>query len=138
MSVTSKKPNVPFFISFSRYTVSAATATATDFSTLLIGKELFGLDPVTATFIGACCGAIVAFVLGRNWTFFNKEGRVSKQGIRFLLVVGGSILLNTFGEYIFTEVWVLSHYMIARVVTAILVGVTYNFPMQRYFVFNDK
>ena len=138
MRITSKKPNVPFFVSFSRYTVSATSATATDFTTLLIGKEIFGLDPVTATFIGACLGAAVAFILGRNWTFFNKEGKVSKQGFRFLLVVGGSILLNTFGEYVFTEIWVLPHYMIARVITAISVGVMYNFPMQRYFVFNDK
>lgn len=138
MITAKKKPNVPFFKSFSRYTVSAATATASDFMTLIMLKEYVGLDPVTATFIGACCGATVAFFLGRNWTFLNKEGRMTVQGIRFVLVVAGSILLNTFGEYLLTEVWIVGHYMLARIITAVSVGLFYNFPMQRYFVFNDQ
>jgi len=60
---------------------------------------------------------------------------MSAQGVRFFLVVCGSILLNTFGEYFFTEMIHIGHYMLARVVTAITVGLCYNFPMQRYFVF---
>lgn len=127
--------NVPFMTSLLRYNVSAGLATATDFSTLLVCKELVGLNPVLGTFIGAIAGATVAFFLGRNWTFFNKDGRMSSQGMKFVLVVIGSIILNTFGEYLLTEVIVVGHYMLARVLTAITVGVTYNFPMQRYFVF---
>jgi len=121
-------PNVPLITSFLRYNVSAGTATATDFSTLLFCKEVLGMSPVLGTFIGAICGATVAFFLGRNWTFLNKEGRMSAQGVRFFLVVCGSILLNTFGEYFFTEMIHIGHYMIT-------VGLCYNFPMQRYFVF---
>ena len=137
MIFSGRKPNVPLFTSFSRYIVSATAATLTDFSVLYCLKEFAGLRPVTATFIGACCGATVAFLLGRNWTFLNKEGQVSKQGLKFLFVVAGSILLNTFGEYLLTEVWPFTHYMIARVIVAISVGLSWNFPMQRYFVFND-
>ena len=110
-------------------------ATGTDYSVLLILKELFGVYYVLATFIGACCGATVAFFLGRNWTFFNKEGKISTQSIKFILVVCGSILLNTFGEYFFTDILKIGHYMFARVVTSVTVGLCYNFPMQRYFVF---
>ena len=129
------KPNVPFLTSLLRYNVSAGTATGTDFLTLLFCKEVLGVYYVLATFIGACFGATVAFFLGRNWTFFNKEGHISSQSIKFLVVVGGSILLNTFGEYFFTDIVQIGHYMFARVVTAVTVGITYNFPMQRYFVF---
>lgn len=135
MASGKSKQNVPFFTSLLRYNLSAGTATATDFSTLLFCKEILGLDPVLGTFIGALFGATVAFFLGRNWTFLNTEGKMSKQSMRFILVVSGSILLNTFGEYIFTEVIEVGHYMLARVITAILVGISYNFPMQRYFVF---
>ena len=138
MIFSGRKPNVPLFKSFSRYTVSASVATLTDFSVLYCLKEFLGLRPFVATFIGACCGAIVAFLLGRNWTFLNREGKVSRQGAKFFLVVIGSILLNTFGEYLLTEVWPLSHYMIARVIVAVTVGLSWNFPMQRYFVFNDE
>ena len=133
--ITAKKPNVPLFISFVRYIFSAGAATMTDFSVLAFFKEIVGLNPVPATFIGACCGATVAFLLGRNWTFLSKDGAVSSQGIKFFFVVIGSILLNTFGEYIFTEVIHIGHYMIARIITAMLVGIGYNFPLQRYFVF---
>ena len=126
---------VSLLTSLMRYNVSAGLATATDFTTLLVCKELIGINPVLGTFISAIAGAIVAFFLGRNWTFFNKDGSMSSQGIKFILVVGGSILLNTFGEYLLTEVFIVGHYMIARVITAISVGITYNFPMQRYFVF---
>ena len=129
------KPRVPLITSFLRYNVSAGMATATDFLTLLFFKEVLGVYYVLATFIGACCGATVAFFLGRNWTFLNKEGKISSQGAKFIFVVCGSILLNTFGEYFFTDVLKIGHYMFARVVTAITVGLSYNFPMQRYFVF---
>ena len=135
MSYGKRKQSVPLITSFLRYNVSAGTATATDFLTLLFLKEVLGVYYVLATFIGACCGATVAFFLGRNWTFLNKEGKISSQGIKFLFVVAGSILLNTFGEYFFTDIAKIGHYMFARVVTAIIVGVSYNFPMQRYFVF---
>lgn len=128
-------PNVPIVTSFLRYNVSAGLATATDYSVLLLLKEIFGIYYVTATFFGAVCGATVAFFLGRNWTFFNKEGKISSQGMKFFFVVCGSIILNTFGEYFYTDIIQVGHYMLARVITSITVGLAYNFPMQRYFVF---
>jgi len=135
MSFGSFKPKVPFLTSLLRYNVSAATATVTDYTVLAICTELFGLNPVISTFIGAIAGGTVAFLLGRNWTFLNKEGKVSSQGIKFLIVVGGSILLNTFGMYLATNYLSLGHYMLARILVSITIGVCYNFPMQRYFVF---
>lgn len=135
MASGSFKPRVPFITSLLRYNVSAASATATDYGVLAFCKEILGLDPVLSTFIGALAGGTVAFLLGRNWTFLNKEGKVSSQGIKFILVVGGSILLNTFGMYIATHYMSFSHYMIARVIVSVTIGICYNFPMQRYFVF---
>jgi Predicted membrane protein len=129
------RSKVPLITSLLRYNVSATAATATDFSVLFISKEFFGLQPWLGTFIGACCGATVAFILGRNWTFLNKEGKISDQGVRFAVVAIGSILLNTFGEYMLTEIYPTGHYMISRVIVAICIGLSYNFPMQRYFVF---
>lgn len=135
MASGSFKPRVPFITSLLRYNVSAASATATDYGVLAFSKEILGLDPVLSTFIGALSGGMVAFLLGRNWTFLNKEGKVSSQGIKFILVVGGSILLNTFGMYIATHYMSFGHYMIARILVSVTIGICYNFPMQRYFVF---
>lgn len=126
---------VPLITSFLRYNVSACTASICDFLMLIFFTEIIGIYYVIATFIGAVTGASVAFILGRNWTFFSKEGRVSSQGFRFFLVVSGSILINTIGVYFFTDVLLVPHYTISKVMVAVLVGIFYNFPMQRYFVF---
>ena len=135
MITTQTRAQIPLWRSFLRYNVSAGSATATDFSMVMICKEIFGLPPYIGTFIGAICGATVAFILGRNWTFLNKEGAISSQGIKFILVALGSVLLNTFGMYLLTEVYTLPHYMLSRMIVAVGVGLSYNFPMQRYFVF---
>lgn len=135
MIAKSTSLKVPLVTSFLRYNVSAGTATVSDFLMLVFCTEVLGIFYVISTFIGAVTGASVAFILGRNWTFFNLEGKISHQGVRFFMVVTGSILLNTLGVYVFTDVIMVNHYTISKVLVAVLVGVGYNFPMQRYFVF---
>ena len=135
MIVKSSQFKVPLFTSFLRYNVSAGTASICDFLMLIFCKEILGIYYVTATFLGAVTGATIAFILGRNWTFISKDGKVSSQGMRFLLVVSGSVMLNTVGVYIFTDVFLVPHYTISKVMVAVMVGLCYNFPMQRYFVF---
>jgi putative flippase GtrA len=80
-------------------------------------------------------GAGIAFILGRNWTFLNKEGEVTSQGFKFLVIMAGSVTLNTLGVYVFTEYFGIEHYTISKLIVAILVGIGWNFPMQRNFVF---
>jgi len=149
MAIGSFKPRVPFFTSLLRYNVSAGTATAADYSvfSLCNYSNIIGFGPVLSTFIGAVAGAMVAFVLARNWTFLNKEDKVSSQSMKFLPVVGGSMLLNTFGMYIATNYLGIGEYLnqnllsfvdrdlIHRILVSVTVGLGYNFPLQRYFVF---
>lgn len=135
MMVKTTAFKVPLFTSFLRYNVSAGTASISDFLVLVFCTEILGIYYVISTFFGAMTGATVAFLLGRNWTYFNKEGRISQQGMRFIMVVSGSVLLNTSGVFLFTDILKVDHYTISKVMVAVLVGVCYNFPMQRYFVF---
>lgn len=135
MTIDTSRIKVPFITSFLRYNVSAGTASLCDFLMLIFLSEILGIYYVTSTFFGALTGAIIAFILGRNWTFLNKDGEVSSQGLKFLFVVSGSILLNTVGVYIFTELLLVPHYTISKVMVAGMIGIFYNFPMQRYFVF---
>ncbi len=127
--------NIPVLKSFFRYNISAGTATVCDFLMLIFCTETLHIYYVISGFFGALTGATVAFFLGRNWTFFNKDGAISAQSMKFLLVFGGSILLNTGGLYLFTDVLEVGHYTFAKMIVAVLVGGTFNFPMQRYFVF---
>ncbi len=135
MTMNTSRFKVPLITSFLRYNVSASTASICDFLMLVFCSEILGIYYVISTFLGASTGATIAFVLGRNWTFISKDGKVSSQGLRFLFVVGGSIMLNTLGVWLFTEYFQVPHYTISKVMVAVMVGVFYNFPMQRYFVF---
>lgn len=135
MSLNTSEARVPLITSFLRYNISAGTASSGDFLMLIFCTELLGIYYVVSTFIGSVTGATIAFILGRNWTFLNKEGRVSSQGGKFLIIMAGSVLFNTSGVYLFTEYIGIGHYTISKLIVAILVGITWNFPMQRNFVF---
>ena len=134
MEAKSTTLKVPLFTSFLRYNASAYTASICDYGMFLFCLMLFDVYYPIATFIGACTGATIAFLLGRNWTFKNKDVVITKQSVKFLFVVAGSILLNTVGVYLITENLLIDE-KISKVIIAVLVGVCYNFPMQRYFVF---
>lgn len=126
---------VPLITSFLRYNASAYTATIVDQAIFwLLRSEYIGMYYPIAKFIGSTAGAVIAFLLGRNWTFKNKDVVVTKQSARFFAVVVGSILLNTIGIYLITETFEIDD-RYSSIIIAALVGIFYNFPMQRYFVF---
>jgi putative flippase GtrA len=85
--------------------------------------------------LGALSGGTLSFLLGRNWAFFNKENGIFGQAGKYLMANFGSICLNTSGVYLLTEVISNNHYLVSKVLVAGMIGLCYNFPMQRYFVF---
>ena len=139
MDMTAKQStqNVPIVKSFFRYNASAMTASVFDFGITLFCKEILGIHYLVSVFLGALSGGIIAFTLGRNWTYLSKDEKPQTQGAKYLIIWVGSILLNTFGVYFIAEVLGFGeeHYIYWKVITATLVGAFYNFPMQRYFVF---
>lgn len=84
--------------------------------------------------ISAALGAVISFLLGRNWAFLNKDGKVTNQAIRYAITAMGSWLLNVKGLILFTETVGLNH-LISNLLVATLVGIFYNFPLYRYFVY---
>lgn len=126
---------VPLKKSFLRWNMSALTATAVDFSTLSLLHFVLGMYYPIAVAIGAFIGACIAFVLGRNWTFMNKEGKVSHQGMKFIITASLSMLFNTSGVTFFVEVMGIEQVLVAKAITSTLIGFLFSFPMQRYFVY---
>ena len=114
--------------------LAALIATAVDFAVLAFFKEIVGVWYVTATAIGAFMGACTNFLLGRYWVFTAREGKVEQQAFRYILVSAGSLLLNTGGVYLVTEYGGIP-YFYSRIIVAILVAVSYNFLLQKNFVF---
>jgi putative flippase GtrA len=93
-----------------------------------------GMDPVPATAIGAACGAVTNFTLGRTWIFNARAGSLGGQAARYAVTSATSLGLNTLGEWLLHGVLGVP-YVAARAVVAIVVSLGWNFPMQRWFVF---
>jgi putative flippase GtrA len=112
---------------------AALLATALDHTIMIVAVRLRLLPPASATAVGAVFGALVAFVLGRNWVFRCQRSDLARQLARYLLVAAISLVGNVAGEALLVRAGV--HYALGRVMVAIVVGVLWNFPMQRSFVF---
>lgn len=130
-----QRPSRPhILVSFSKSQVSAAIATALDYGLLFSMTEILHVWYVFSVAVGAFVGAVSNFILNRYWSFEATEGRVEHQAFRYSLVSVGSLLLNTFGVWGMTELFKI-HYSISVVTVSILVGLFFNFPLHRSYVF---
>lgn len=109
-------------------------ATAVDYLVMVMGVEVAQLDAVAATAVGAFSGAVVNFILGRRLTYMTADLPASHQAWRYAIVSLASLGLNTGGEYFF-HVVLRIEYLLARLITSVIVSNAWNYPMQRYFVF---
>lgn len=124
-----------FAASFMRSQLSSFLATAADYLVLFGLTEIFGVWYVTSVAIGAAVGAIAHFLLGRHWCFVATHGAWRWQAVRYGIVSLGSLILNCLGVYAVTE-YLLVPYAISVVLISIIVGIFFNFPLHRHFVFH--
>jgi putative flippase GtrA len=121
---------------FRHHTVSVIS-TAVDYIVMVACVELAGLRPVPATLVGAVAGAAANFSLNRVFTYRATDTAVSGQTWRYALVSLASLGLNAAGEELFNGVLGLQ-YLLARLITSIVVSNFWNYPMQRFFVFSRR
>ena len=126
------KPNI--LTSFFRYNTVAIVATSVDFTTFILLNDFLNIWYVISTFLSAITGGITAFILNRNWVFNSKNKQVHTQILKYIIVWGGSIFLNTYGLYILVENSNLSE-IISKIVITVIIGISYNFLMSRFFIF---
>ncbi len=117
-----------------RHHAAALVATATDYLVMVLCVETLRMGAVAATPIGALAGAVVSFIMNRHLTYKTVDVSASRQAWRYGLVSLASLGLNTAGEYFFHAILRIE-YLLARVITSVIVSNVWNFPMQRYFVF---
>jgi putative flippase GtrA len=129
-----QKEEQPHHVVLGKHQLVAILATVVDFAVMTLFKSGFGFYAYLATGVGAVAGGILSFSLGRTWIFDASDGHVGHQGLRYGLVWVGSILLNMGGEYLMVQKLGIQ-YFIARIPVAIAVGLLWNYPLHRYFVF---
>ena len=119
-----------------RHQIGALVSTAVDFTTMVAAVELAGMPAAAATALGALCGALTNFQLGRRWIFDAQHAPVSGQAPRYAVVSAASAAWNALGVYLGHDVLGVQ-YVAARVLVAALVSVAWNYPLHRRFVFRS-
>lgn len=121
-----------------KHQLAALAATAVDFGMMVALVESHATGPVLATAIGAVCGAITNFLLGRNWIFPGATiARVQAQAIRYGMVSATSLGLNALGVFVLSTLFLVP-YLLSRLAIALIVSIGWNFPLHRHFVFRHQ
>ena len=121
-------------ITFTKAQLISLLASLVDFGVTWILVQKFGAPAVAGGATGTLCGGVTHFMISRTWVFNAQEKKWAGQLNRYVLVWIGNLVLNVSG------LWLLHDYMriniwIAKIITAVLVAVLYNYQLQKRFVF---
>jgi putative flippase GtrA len=136
------------FIRFLKSNVAAAAATIVDFSVMTCSVELGKIYYPWAVVMGALAGAATNFWMNRTWTFRGPlpesqaaahilEHPWGHQALKYSLVSGGSLVWNASGVFFLTETFGIVYWK-SKILTAVLVGWFWNYPLHKIFVFRAK
>ena len=115
---------------------TALLATVADYAVMTACASGGGVSPPLATACGALIGAVVGFVLARRWVFRAVEATPLVQAWRYLAVSVVSLAANAAGEALLVRAGL--HYLAARPIISVTVGLAWNLPMQQLFVFRRR
>ena len=121
---------------FCKAQISAYAASIIDFAVSIFMAEVLGIWYLYSTFIGALSGGVFNCVVNYRWVFDAIGLKKKYVALKYFMVWTGSILLNTAGTYLLTELS-KSHFVYAKMVVAVLVGILWNYTMQKHFVYRD-
>ena len=124
-------------IIFLKAQVSSLLGGIVDYVTMVFFTEVFNIHYTISIAIGGIVGAVVNFLINKNWTF--KSGRrylntSFSQLLKFVIVVLNSILLKASGTYFITNYLSLD-YKISRIIIDLIVSLGFNFTLQKKWVF---
>ena len=121
-------------LTFLKAQTSSLIASAADFLVTVLLVELTSTRIILASVEGTISGGIINFIVNRSWVFGEGEKKTQVQIFRYALVWAGNLVLNASGMYLVTHYTSLN-YIISKIVISILVGVFYNYFLQKRFVF---
>lgn len=114
---------------------SSLIASGADFLVTLAAVKLFALWYLAASIAGTVIGGMINFYINRNWVFNATNKALKWQVLKYILVWFGNLALVTAGVYLLTHFYHLN-YMLSKVLVSISVGISYNYIMQKQFIFS--
>ncbi|WP_026768397.1 GtrA family protein [Asinibacterium sp. OR53] len=121
-------------VTFIKAQAASLAATIVDFAVTIILVEVFHCWYLAASVIGTISGGVANFMLGRRWVFKATEKGIPMQAIKYLLVWTGNLVLVSGGVYVVTNYGRIN-YVLSKILVSIVIGATYNYLMQKRFVF---
>jgi putative flippase GtrA len=122
---------------FGRSVATSLLTTALDFGTLVGLTELGGINYVVATWVGTVVGSLSNFALNKAWAFSARSAPAVPAFGRFAVVQVGASALHTAGVWALTRFGRLP-YPVSKLVVATSVYLAWNYPLNRWFVFNPR
>ncbi|WP_188626000.1 GtrA family protein [Pedobacter quisquiliarum] len=120
---------------FLKAQVSSLSASILDFLTTIVCKHVLNFGVILGSGTGTTVGGIANFLIGRSWVFGSNQGKIQNQAFKYFIVWFGNLILTTSGVYLVTHYFQLSNYVIPKILVSGVIGVPYNYLMQKKFVF---
>lgn len=109
-------------------------ASVIDFLTTIFLASILHVRLLPSSMTGIVVGGIFHFSFSRHFVFYATEKDRFNQIIKYVLVWVGNFVLNAAGLYVVLH-YVPVNYVIAKALVAIVVGISYNYILQKRFVF---
>ncbi len=125
---------------FAKAQLSAFSGGIVDYLVMIFCTEVLHIHYTISIAIGGIIGAVVNFSVNRYWTFKSNNANqspVGKQLLKFIFVVAGSIGLKSGGTYLMSTGLHLD-YKISRIIVDIVVSLSFNYVLQKYWVFKKS
>jgi putative flippase GtrA len=134
---SNSQPGNPGRAIFRRSVLTSLLTTALDFGTLVGLTELLRISYVLATWMGTVVGSLTNFAINKQWAFSAGSAAAIPALGRFVLVQIGASALHTAGVWLLTRFGRLP-YPVSKLVVATAVYLGWNYPLNRWFVFNPR
>ena len=115
-----------------RFGIVGVIATVIDFATLIVLKELLGVDVMIASAIAFCVSVAANYVLSMAFVFKSKNQNKIKEFIVFLLLSVGGLGVNE--VILWLGVKLASIYYIIVKLFATVIVMVYNFITRKLFL----
>jgi len=121
-------------ITFVKTQIALIAGSVADFGLTFFLVGILHVPYVAGNLGGNIAGAGMQFILCRGWVFRARGNGIRSQVFKFVLVYAGNLLLSAAGIYFFTHFFGIN-YMVSKLITSVTLGLSYNYLLQKQFVF---
>lgn len=119
---------------FVKSQAASLIATGADFGATILLVQVFHVWDAFGSVLGNVVGAVVNFTVSRHWVFAATHVPQGHQVWRYAVVWLGYIALS-FALFVSITSYVEVHYVVVKIGVAIVLSVSYNYVLQKRFVF---